>query len=394
MARSAGPALASRGFTPAIPVALVRTVERPRPAAAFTDRLTATAEEFFAEPVDVIVEALGGVDPAYALVRRALDRGIPVITANKSLIAAHGEELSQIARLRRTALRFEASCIAGVPFLGMFERRPIGSSASGVTAILNGTSNAILTAMAAGTPFAAALADAQRLGLAEPDPSMDISGADAAEKLAILLRIFGRVLVSPGRIPTDGITTVEATDIAAAAAFGGAIRPVSYASWQADRVHAFVGPAFLGGTHALARVSGVTNGIEIRSAAGAQTYIGPGAGPDVTAATLLDDVAEVVTERRVRTPSPASAIEARTVVRPESAWFVRIDGPARESDVADLFGSYGIWCRTLTRHGSRTFALTCSADQARIAAALDALQAAIGVAAVAFPALTEAGSAC
>ena len=394
MTRSAGPALAARGFTPGISVALVRNIGRPRPAAAFTGRLTASPDDFLAEPVDVIVEAMGGVEPAYSLVRRALDRGIPVITANKSLIAAHGDELSQIARRRGTALRFEASCIAGVPFIGMFERRPIGSAASGLTAILNGTSNAILTAMSGGTPFAAALADAQRLGLAEPDPTMDISGADAAEKLAILLRIFGRLIVAPGSIPTTGIETVEATDMAAAAAFGGAIRPVSYASWQADRVHAFVGPAFLGGSHTLSRVAGVTNGIEIRTESGAQSYIGPGAGPDVTAATLLDDVAEVVTERRVRTPSPAPAAAARSVVRPESAWFVRLDGPSRESDVADLLGSYGIWCRGLARHGDRTFALTCTAGHARITAARAALEAAIGVTATAFPALTDSRVEC
>jgi homoserine dehydrogenase len=291
LTRSAGPTLESRGFVPSIPVALVRNISRPRPAAAFTDRLTAAPDEFFTEPVDVIVEALGGVEPAYTLVRHALDRGIPVITANKSLIAAHGEALSQVARRRGTALRFEASCIAGVPFLGMFERRPLGSLASGITAILNGTSNAILTAMAGGTPFAAALAEAQRLGLAEPDPTMDISGADAAEKLTILLRIFGRSIVAPAAIPTAGIGTVEASDMDAASAFGGAIRPVSYASWQGDRVRAFVGPAFLAGSHTLARVAGVTNGIEIRSASGTKSYIGPGAGPDVTAATLLDDVA-------------------------------------------------------------------------------------------------------
>ena len=389
MTRSAGPALEDRGFSPTIAVALVRSLGRPRPAAAFTNRLTAAPDDFFAEPVDVVVEALGGVEPAFSLVRHALDRGIPVITANKSLIAAHGDALAQIARRRGTALRFEASCIAGVPFLGMFERRPLGSSASGITAILNGTSNAILSAMASGTSFADALAEAQRLGLAEPDPTMDVSGADAAEKLTILLRLFGRLLVAPGSIPVAGIGTVEASDMAAAASFGGAIRPVSYASWQDGRVHAFVGPAFLAGSHTLARVAGVTNGIEIRSTSGTQSYIGPGAGPDVTAATLLDDVSEVVTERRVRTPSPAPAAAARSVTRPESAWFVRLTGASRESDVADLLGSYGIWCRGLSRHGGRTFALTCTAGESRVTAALDALKAAIGVQAVAFPALGD-----
>ena len=389
MAHEAGPTLSSRGFSPSISIALVRNASRVRPASAFTKAITAESDDFFAEPVDVIVEALGGVQPAFTLVRRALDRGIPVITANKSLVAAHGEELSQIARRRATALRFEASCIAGVPFLGTFERRPLAARASGVTAILNGTSNAILTAVAAGTSFEAALCEAQRLGIAEPDPSMDISGADAAEKLAILVRLFGRGIVDPSSIPAEGIAKVEATDMIAAAAFGGAIRPVSYASWHGDQLRAFVGPAFLSGAHPLARVTGVTNGIEIRSDAGTQCYIGPGAGPDVTAATLLDDVAEVVTERRVRPPASAVAQPVRTVVRPDSAWLVRLNGAARQADVADLLASYGIWCRGLSQHAGRTFALTCPSGPARIGAALEAVQAAIGIAAVSFPAFTE-----
>jgi homoserine dehydrogenase len=390
--REDAPHLAARGFAPLISTALVRRASHPRPAAALVAGLTTDIDAFFAEPVDVIVEALGGVDPAYALVRRALDRGIPVVTANKSLIAAHGDELAQLARRRATALRFEASCIAGVPFLGMFERRPLGARASGVTAILNGTTNSILTAMASGATFDAALADAQRLGFAEPDPTMDISGADAAEKLTILIRLFGRLLVDPAALPLEGIGSIEPGDIAAAAEFDGTIRPVAQASWHGRAVHAFVGPAFVGGTHPLARVSGVTNGLVIvpqRRGQGVQCFTGPGAGPDVTAATLLDDVAELMTERRVLTPSPETSEPAASITRPHSAWFVRLGGDARESDVADLLGSYGIWTTRLARRGDRTYVLTCSASHGRIQIALDALQAATGHATVALPAVLE-----
>src|SRR5258708_38282842 len=147
----------------------------------------------------------------------------------------------------------------------MFERRPLAARAAGVTAILNGTSNSILTAMTSGMAFDAALANAQRLGFAEPDPSMDISGADAAEKLAILVRVFGRLVVDPAALPLDGIGRVEPDDIAAAAAFDGAIRPVAQASWHGRAVYAFVGPAFVAGGHPLSRVSGVTNGLLIHS---------------------------------------------------------------------------------------------------------------------------------
>lgn len=385
---AAGPC-GARGFTPIVSSALVRAADRPREHAG---GLTDSPDVFFSEPVDVIVEAIGGVEPAYTLVRRALDRGIPVVTANKSLIAAHGEELSQLARRRATALRYEAACIAGVPFLGTFERRPLASRASAVTAILNGTSNSILTAMAAGTSFDTALANAQRLGLAEPDPSMDISGADTAEKLTILLRLFGGLLVDPGSLPLEGISGVEPEDIAAAASFDGAIRPIAHASWQGSAVRAFVSPAFVGGLHALARVAGVTNGIVIKGERGTQCYIGPGAGPDVTAATLLDDVAEVVTDRRVRPPSPTQTREATSIARPDSAWFLRLAGTASDSDVADLLGSYSIWCSRIARRGDRTFVVTCPASHGRISSALDALQAATGATASAYPALLEDGA--
>ena len=387
--------LSARGFAPLVCTALVRTTSRPRPAAAFVTALTSDIDAFFREPVDVIVEALGGVEPAYTLVRRALDRGIPVVTANKSLIAAYGDELAQHARRRATALRFEASCIAGVPFVGTFERRPLASRASAVTAILNGTSNSILSAMASGVSFDAALAGAQRLGFAEPDPSMDISGADAAEKLAILVRLFGRLIVDPAAVPLAGIGSVEPEDIAAADAFDGAIRPIAQASWQGRAIQAFVGPAFVSGAHPLARVNGVTNGIVISPLGqgyGGQAlcFTGPGAGPDVTAATLLDDVAELVAERRVRTPSPEASQPAASVTRPPSAWFLRFTGAALESDIADLLGSYGIWTTRVSRRGNRTYVLTCSAGHARVESALDALQAATRGTAAAFPAVEAA----
>ena len=393
LTREAAPQLSTRGLAPIVTTALVRTPERPRPAAEFVQAVTTSHDVFFSEPVDIVVEALGGVEPAFALVRRALDRGIPVVTANKSLIAAHGDELARLARRRGTALRYEAACIAGVPFLGTFERRALVSQASGVTAILNGTSNYILTTMTRGGSFASALADAQRLGYAEPDPSMDVSGADAAEKLTILIRLFGRLIVDPTALPLDGLSSVEADDITAAAAFDGAIRPVSRASWKGRDIRAHVGPAFVGGTHPLARVAGVTNGVVIDAPRGPQCYTGPGAGPDVTAETLLDDVTEVVRERRVLLPPPETVQIAGSVSRPDSAWFLRLKGSAPRADVADLLGSYGIWCTRVDRRGDRTYVLTCAASAARLQTALDAVQGATGGSVAAFPAI-EGDAAC
>ena len=388
LVRDSAPRLASHGFVPIVSSALVRSIGN-RSRAPFAGIATDDVDAFFAEPVDLLVEALGGVDAPYAFVRRALDRGTPVVTANKSLIAAHGDELARLARRRGTALRYEASCIAGVPFLGTFERRPFASSVTWVTAILNGTSNSILTAMTSGASFDAALADAQIRGFAEPDPSMDVSGRDAAEKLAILVRLFGRIAVSPCALPTDGIGSVEPEDIAAAAAFGGAIRPIAHASWNESAVSAFVGPAFVSGTHPLSHVAGVTNGIVIGADRGVQCYTGPGAGAEITAATLLDDVAEMIGERRVRMPSADVVRPAASIVRPGTPWFIRLAGAARDSDIADLLGSYAIWCTRLSRRGDRSYAVTCPADHARVTAAVRALEAATGGQAAVFAAVVE-----
>ena len=389
LSRDATSHLGARGLLPVISVALVRSAGRPRAAGDAVGVVTDDIERFFAEPVDVVVEVLGGAEPARSFVHRALDKGIPVVTANKSLIAAHGEELSHLARRRATALRFEASCVAGVPFLGTFERRPLVSRPHRVTAILNGTSNYVLTAMTRGGTFASALDFAQRLGYAEPDPSMDLSGADAAEKLAILIRLFGRLLVSPARIPLAGIETVDAEDIAAAAAFGGAIRPVARASWNGTALRCHVGPAFLPGSHPLARVGGVTNGIVIESALGPLCFIGPGAGPEATACTLMDDVAEIVAERRVRPPAFTDARQAVPDGVPDSGWLLRAAGRTASPDLADLLAAYGIWCTQLTRRGDRAYAITCPAGHARVTAALEALRSATGADAAAFPALDE-----
>lgn len=380
--------LAPRGFAPVVATALVRSTGARR--AADVGRFATTADEFFAGAYDVIVEALGGVDPARDLVRRALDRGIPVVTANKSLVAAYGDELSRLARRRATAFRYEAACIAGVPFLGAFERRPLAAAASSVTGILNGTSNYILTAMArAGASYADALAQAQRLGLAEPNPESDVAGIDAAEKLTILIREFGGLLVDPRQLARQAIAVVDATDLEAAQTFGGVIRPIAAADWSGDVVHGFTGPAFVAGAHPLAGVAGLLNGIQIRSGAGTLCFTGPGAGPEVTAATLLDDVAEIITEGRIRPPRPIAGRVAERVERPDSEWFIRIAGAAREVDAADLLSTYGVWCRRLTRHAGRLYGLTCSTDHDRIQGAISAFSGATTHPAVAIPALSE-----
>ena len=372
LSRADAPLLHSQNIAPVVTAALVRDAARPRAASELTELLTSDIERFFAAPIDVVVEALGQAEPARTFVARALDAGLPVVTANKTLIAVHGDELLDLARRRGTILRYEATCIAGVPFLGTFERRSFARRVHGVTGILNGTSNAILSALAAGTTFPDALADAQRRGLAEPDPSADITGADAAQKLTILIRLFGGLRVSPALIPSTPLDAVDVLDVGAAGVFGGYVKPLACASWDSSGVRAFVSPAFLDGNHALARVSHVTNGVVLDAHGGPQCFIGPGAGPEVTASTLLDDVIEVVAQRSAPRLIGDTTLAA-TVSHPETRWFVRLPGGARPPDVADFLGSFGIWCERLSSVGDRTYALTFAATRDRMTAATAAL---------------------
>jgi homoserine dehydrogenase len=382
------------GISPVVTTALVRSTARPRAAADLVECVTSDPDRFFAQPLDVVVEVLGGIEAPSTFVRRALDRGIPVVTANKSLIAAHGQALGELARRRRTPLRYEASCIAGVPFLGTFERRPLASRVRGVTAILNGTSNSIVAALEAGASFDAALLAAQRLGLAEPDASADVSGRDAAEKLALLIWQFGRVVVTAGDIATRGIDGIGPLDLRAARALGGTLKPLACAKWDGTSVAGFVGPAFVSAAHPLARISGAANGIVLDAIGGAQCFAGPGAGPDVTAATLLDDVVEIVSERNARVP-PATPAQAVLPSPPSDvAWLLRIAGDPPHPDTTELLGTFGVWYSRVSRAEGRVYALTFPAPATRIDAACLALRAAAGFDVDAFPAIDVETLAC
>ncbi|HEX5474418.1 MAG TPA: homoserine dehydrogenase [Vicinamibacterales bacterium] len=380
--------LARRGLVPMVDAALVRRPDVRRETPPLPD-VTDDVDRFFSHPFDVVVEALGGVEPACALVRRALDAGIPVVTANKSLVAAHGPELAALAARRGVAFRYEASVIAGVPFLGTFEARPLASRIDAVAGILNGTSNFILTQIAGGANFDDALATAQRLGYAEPDPAMDVTGADAAEKLTILIRQFAGLRVSPAAIPATGLVHIDPADLDGARACGGVIRPVAFAQWRTPRLGAFVAPAFVPDSHPLAAIAGSTNGLLLTGTSGTQFYSGPGAGPAITAATLLDDVVEAI----ARGPVDLGASETVGAVweAPIAGALVRVDGATTHAaPLADLIAGYGIVCSHVVTAADRVYLQTFPAERVRLDAALDAIRSAAGAQVAAFPALEAA----
>lgn len=367
--------------------ALVRDCERQRDGALHRRvRLHDDASRLLSRRPDLVIEVLGGVEPARTIVLDALERGIPVVTANKSLMAAHGDELLAAAALSGAALRYEASVLAGVPFLGTFGTRPLAARLSRVTGIVNGTSNYILTKMERERQdFADALADAQRLGLAEPNPANDIDGIDAVEKLAVLIRHFSRRSVAPSAIETVGIGSLQALDLQYAREFGGVIKSVVDSEWTAAGVSAFVGPAFVPSAHKLARIDGVENAVCLHGAAtGDLFYSGPGAGPAVTAATILDDVAECCSRATDDAASIAQRLDAcrfSVCEAPATSWFIRLTGRPtlpHGADLSDLLGSFGIWLRRLSSIDTSTgrpvcYLQTWPASRERVEQALTSL---------------------
>jgi homoserine dehydrogenase len=358
--------------------------------------LATSPREVFEKEPTVVVEALGGLEPARSVVLEAIARGIPVVTANKSLLAQHGDELLDAAAAAGVPLCYEASVIAGVPFLGTLSRRPLASSLTSFTGIVNGTTNYILTQLdRVGGTYHAALAAAQRHGFAEPDPSKDVDGLDAAEKLVVLLTQFTACRIPPGALETSGIRQITASDLSHARGLGGTIKPVVYAAWRGAAVEAFAGPAFVPAEHPLAHLHGANNGICLRDRAGSQLcFSGPGAGPDATAITLLDDVGEAMSNQVRR--SSISWGQA-TVTSPSTRWLVKISTESRLPpgiEIADLLGSHGIWIQRTSAQDAResgeaVWLLTYPCAESRLGAARAALSASTGCATRAIRALED-----
>jgi homoserine dehydrogenase len=308
--------------------ALVRDVDRPR-ACLRPPCVTNDADAFLREDYDVVIEALGPVEPARTIVSRVLERGVPVVTANKALMAAHGHELVALATRHRTMLRYEASALAGVPFLGALSERPFVSDVTRFCAVVNGTSNFILSAIdREHCSFDDALRRAQHLGLTEPDPSRDLDGLDAADKFSLLASLFGWGTAKACDLEVTGIRLLGADDLAAARRFDATIKPVVWASRTSGGLEAFVGPVLVRSNHPLASLAGTLSGIQLSGRFVSDLFFsGPGAGPDVTAATILDDAIEAVSSVR-RVPRTNRRSEpAGPIATPSTEWFVRVRYP-------------------------------------------------------------------
>ena len=259
-----------------------------------TEDVLAPAEH---EEARILIELLGGTDVAYELTRRALTAGKSVITANKALLAAKGDELVQLARENKVRYVYEAAVAGGVPIIKVIKEGLAAAEIVRLTGIINGTANYILSQMTEeGVSFADALKEAQARGYAEADPKFDVNGNDSSHKLAILAALAFAIPLTNTRIFCEGITQLATQELEYAHQLGYVVKHLAIAERFADeRINLRVRPTLVHQTHELARVSGVTNAVMIDSIPlGATFYGGPGAGGDATASAVVADLMDLV----------------------------------------------------------------------------------------------------
>jgi homoserine dehydrogenase len=317
--------------------------------------LTRSSGDFDAilERSDLIVELIGGTDPARDYVTRALTAGRHVVTANKQLLSRHGEELWALARERRVLLGFEAAVAGVIPVVRVLRESLAASHVERIHGIVNGTTNFILTEMTrSGCGYAEVLAQAQRLGFAEADPTEDVGGADAAAKMAILARLAFGVPVHIDDVRCEGITAITSDDIAYAREFGLSLKLVGTAERLDAGISVRVHPAFLYANHPLASIGGAFNAVTVESPAITEiTMSGPGAGGSQTASAVLGDVVAAIGGAQTL----AAPLDPLPIVEDvSSAFYLHMevdDRPGVLAAVAQLLGDAGASIKSVVQQG-------------------------------------------
>jgi homoserine dehydrogenase len=351
--------------------------------------LTDTPDDVVNDPgVQLVVEIMGGEDPAGDLVAAALQAGKPVVTANKTLIAARGEELLTLAESAGVPLLFEAAVGGGIPIIRPLSETLAGEQIDRVLGIVNGTTNYILTRMSEeGTSYKTALAEAQELGYAEADPSADVSGADAAAKAAILASLAFGTWVNVETVYTEGIERVDPIDVRIAGELGYTVKLLAVAENTAKGVSVRVHPTFLPNDHPMAVIRGATNAIFVEGPSFDQLlFAGPGAGGEPTATALLGDVVDAAREllagAQVVPPirfQPGRIMDFADIA---TNWYLRlevVDRPGVLAQIAGVFGSHDVSIKSVWQEGEddeATLLLVTHATEERSQqASLEALRA-------------------
>jgi homoserine dehydrogenase len=330
---------------------LVRDASRPRPGVEPSQLTTDVDVVLGDEQTEIVIELMGGEEPARAYIAEALGSGRHVVTANKEVIAKHGGALRELAAESGVRLLYEASVGGGIPIISPLFRDLLANEITAVTAIINGTTNYMLTAMASdGAGYEDALAEAQRLGYAEPDPTADVEGIDAAYKLAILCGLAFHVEVRPEEVLQAGITALTARDIRYADTLGYAIKLLAEARLADGELLAAVQPTLIAKDEPLAKVDGVLNAVQVEGdLVGRVVLEGPGAGAAPTASAVLADVLDVardiVAERRPLPPQAYRSLRVRPAGEHRARRYVRMtvaDRPGVLGEIGRALGEQGV----------------------------------------------------
>jgi homoserine dehydrogenase len=303
--------------------------------------------------IDVFVELMGGAEgPAARSVEAALVRGLHVVTANKALLAASGVRLARIAEENSVILNYEAAVAGGIPVIKALRESLTGNTVSRVYGIMNGTCNYILTRMEKdGLSFADCLAEAQRLGYAEADPTFDIEGNDTAHKLSILTTLAFGTEIAPDEIYLEGISNITIEDIHAAADLGYRIKLLGVAQRTGTGIEQRVHPTMVPRDSVIAQVDGVTNAVAVESdILGELLMVGPGAGGDATASAVLGDIADIAKSRPGAQRVPVLGTPAASLV------------PYQRAQMQSHEGGYFIRLTVADRTGVFASIATCMAE--------------------------------
>lgn len=324
--------------------------DAPIDRALFTDNPYEVAES---GDIDIVLEVMGGQDPALDLTLKAAKNGKSVVTANKHLLALHGQKVYETVEAAGVELGFEAAVAGAIPIIRTLKGAFAANTVESIHGIVNGTGNYILSRMAdEGEPFDAVLKDAQRLGYAEADPTFDVEGIDSAHKIAILASLGFETPIDFPDVYTEGITSITPEDIDMAREFGYRIKLMAIAKRAGERIDVRVHPAMVRSGEPIANVNGALNAVEVvGDSAGVNMLVGPGAGQGPTASAVMGDVVDIA--RRIihggegKMPPmgiPVSSmrkIEVRPIDDIRSKYYLRFTVPDRPGVLAALSGALG-----------------------------------------------------
>ena len=372
----------------------VRDKSKPREVDLSSIRVTEKPDDIVNDPeVEIVVEVAGGIEHIYESIKRAIEKGKHVVTANKEMIARHGSEIFLLANRNNVTVLFEAAVGGGIPLISTIQRGLQANEISSVAGILNGTTNYILTAMEdRGQGFHDALADAQRLGFAEADPTNDVEGFDVAYKITILASLaFGR-FVDASLVHRQGITRVTDLDIAMAKEFGYRIKMIGLARRGKGCLDVRAHPMLVPLHHLLASVEGASNAIFISgSAVGEVMLVGPGAGQMPTASAVVGDLINLASALRLPDFAPyfQPGIDSEqaalcSIEDSESAFYIRLeteDAPGVIGNIGHALGVHHVSVHSLLQRGvprsgpATIILLTHRASERNVARAIKEIEA-------------------